>query len=74
MDLVKRLRSPEFADVAEKYLMVEAAAEIERLRAALESEWELVHHEHCGKTDCVSLGGAGLCHHSKPAALRLGRE
>jgi len=31
----ERLRSPEFADVAEKYLMIEAAAEIERLREAL---------------------------------------
>jgi len=34
-DIVDRLRSPEFADVSEKYLMYEAAAEIERLRAAL---------------------------------------
>jgi hypothetical protein len=31
--IVERLRSPQFADVAEKYLMVEAADEIERLRA-----------------------------------------
>ena len=30
--IVERLRSPQFADVAEKYLMVEAADEIERLR------------------------------------------
>ncbi len=34
-DIVERLRSPEFADVAEKYLMVEAATEIERLEAEI---------------------------------------
>jgi hypothetical protein len=34
-DIVERLRSPEFADVAEKYLMVEAADEIEKLREIL---------------------------------------
>jgi hypothetical protein len=34
-DIVERLLAPEFADVAEKYLMVEAAHEIERLRTAL---------------------------------------
>jgi hypothetical protein len=31
-DIVERLHSPEFADVAEKYLMLEAADEIARLR------------------------------------------
>ena len=31
-DIVERLRSPEFADVAAKYLMAEAADEIEMLR------------------------------------------
>lgn len=39
-DIVERLRSPEFADVAAKYLMAEAAAEIERLRAAVAAERE----------------------------------
>ncbi len=34
-DIIERLRSPEFADVAEKYLMIEAAAEIERLRSVI---------------------------------------
>jgi len=37
-DIVERLLSPQFADVAEKYLMVEAAAEIRRLRTALAEE------------------------------------
>lgn len=35
MDIVERLQHPQFADVAEKYLMVEAADYITRLRAAL---------------------------------------
>lgn len=34
-DIVQRCRSPEFADVAEKYLLAEAATEIEQLRFAL---------------------------------------
>jgi len=40
-DIVERLRSPEFADVSEKYLMAEAAVEIERLRG----EWVLMQGE-----------------------------
>lgn len=35
-DIVERLRSPKFADVAEKYLMREAADEIERLQRECE--------------------------------------
>lgn len=44
-DIVERLRSPEFADVAAKYLMAEAADELDRLRkerSALLEALELV--------------------------------
>lgn len=40
-DIVERLRSVEFADVGPKYLMWEAADEIERLRVALATIREL---------------------------------
>jgi len=47
-DIVERLRSVEFADVGPKYLMWEAADEIERLRfswAALGHEIEIADNE-----------------------------
>jgi hypothetical protein len=53
--IVDRLRSPEFADVAERYLMAEAAIEIERLRAVAVVAVALVHECDGGKIE-PSLG------------------
>ena len=36
-EIIERLRSVEHADVAQKYVMLEAAAEIERLLSALKN-------------------------------------
>lgn len=44
-DIVERLRSPEFADVAAKYLMAEAAEEIEKMRRTICAALDCLHHD-----------------------------
>jgi hypothetical protein len=45
VDIVDRLRSPEFADVAAKYLMAEAAEEIEKMRRTICASLDCLHHD-----------------------------
>lgn len=55
-------------------LLTKAADEIEKLREALEEQWQSNHAEHCGHADCVSMGGTRMCHWERPAALNVASE
>lgn len=56
-DIIERARSPEFADVAEKYLLAECAVEIERLRGALSHIARYTKEEWAQKQAEFALGG-----------------